>query len=103
MCDFDCNHENNFCAEGLTCSTLGVCQNKSSQTNCTSNWLMHPPHIVAVLVIVMVVVCVCGVTHACSKHKTLEAETILLAELLSTILQTDTYLLVWMFIYQSPD
>ena len=59
MCDGDCNHENNFCAEGLTCSTLGVCQDKSSQTDCTIIWLMHPPHIVAVLVIVMVVVCVC--------------------------------------------
>ena len=59
-CDRDCNIENHFCAEGLTCSKDGVCRGKK---DCNIIWLMHPPHALAVLGIIAVVVgvflCVC--------------------------------------------
>ena len=58
-CDSDCNHENNFCAEGLTCRADGVCRNISSQKNCNVTWLMNIPAIMTILgVVIIIIVCV---------------------------------------------
>ena len=52
-CDLDCNHENNFCAEGLTCSSDGVCRDSNTQNDCSMAWLMYPPNYVAIFVILI--------------------------------------------------
>ena len=87
-CDRDCNIENHFCAEGLTCSKDGVCRGKKGCKNCFG--VISPPHALAVLgIIAVVVTLVCfyayvsagGLAHTCSKHKALEKETMLLASL----------------------
>lgn len=53
-CDLDCNHENNFCAEGLTCGSDGVCRDSNKQNDCSMAWLMYPPNYIAILVILIV-------------------------------------------------